>query len=100
MDYSINFQLHRGDNFGSTPVTWHDDVKILEFGDAPYGFYEWVEDHFGDSDDETSPRMKFLDEFYDALHERIDQLGMKDNLQFLLEVKGLTFDVQVSQWED
>ena len=97
MDYYINFALHRGDDFGNAPVEWHEDAKVLEFGDAPYNFYDFVDDRFGFSDEEDSPRMKFLDEFFDALHQRIDELGMKDNLHFLLEVQGLTFDIDISE---
>ena len=97
MDYYINFALHRGDDFGNALVEWHEDAKVLEFGDAPYNFYEWVDDHFGDSEDDTAPRIQFLDAFYNALHQRIDELGMKDNLHFLLEVQGLTFDIDISK---
>lgn len=95
MDYSINFALHSSTDFGSTPVAWHEDVKILEFGDAPYSFYEWVDGHFGDSEDDTAPRVQFLDAFYNALHQRIDELGMATEPRFTLEVQGIKFDIEI-----
>jgi len=92
MNQSLYLNIKDGVDFGCTPVEWHQDFKTLEFGDAPYNFYDYVDNLFGFSEEEDSPRMIFLDKFYDALHDQIATIGAVNSQKMSISIDNITIE--------
>jgi len=70
MNYQINITLtpKNGEplDLGTTPCKWA--AKGLDFLDAPYAFYEFIDEALGYDEATYTARTKFLDCFFDELN--------------------------------
>lgn len=71
-------------DLGSAPCSWDSRRKALEFLDAPYDFYEYIDEVFGYDDSDNSPRNRFMSEFFRLLDAEIERKGFSDRLHFTL----------------
>jgi hypothetical protein len=68
-------------DLGSAPVEWKPKtdergIGYLEFHDAPYNFYDYIDSVFGvDASDDNSADKRFADAFFTALHQAIESQG-------------------------
>lgn len=93
-------------DLGTAPCEWQSnsdderDEGFLLFQDAPYGFYDYIYEVFGNPEwnDETVTT-KFFDEFYDILHKEIlNRGGLGDDMQFTLVMPKffhLSFNINI-----
>lgn len=96
MNQSLYLNIKGGKELDCCPVEWHQDCKVLEFGDAPYGFYDYVDNLFGFSEEEDSPRMIFLDKFFDALHDQINKIKAKNDMKISISVDNITIEATLA----
>lgn len=71
-------------DLGSAPCSWNSRRKALEFLDAPYDFYEYIDDVFGYDDSDSSIRSRFMLEFFRLLDSEIERNGFSDRLHFTI----------------
>jgi hypothetical protein len=68
-------------DLGSAPVEWKPKtdergIGYLEFHDAPYNFYQYIDDVLGyDASDDNSAGNRFKDAFFTALNQEIERQG-------------------------
>jgi hypothetical protein len=86
-DYSIEILLlpnmgqvidlsQGGDECRWNPKTDERGCGNLEFYDAPYAFYEYIDDVLGyDASDDNSAGNRFKDAFFTALNQEIERQG-------------------------
>ena len=105
MTYYINITLepknqHRV-HLGDTPCEW--SKNNLEFLDAPYGFYEFIDEALGYDEALYTARTKFLLAFFDALNKQIRTLGFRDELEFNVNMPikffGVCFSILIFEGE-
>jgi hypothetical protein len=87
-------------DLGTTPCAWHIDVTdqrnegCLEFLDAPYGFYDYIDEVLG-----SESSNDFADMFFTILNQEIQRLGgISDDMQFTLVMPKffhLTFNINI-----
>jgi hypothetical protein len=93
-------------DLGTAPVVWQRNSKderdegFLLFQDAPYGFYDYVYEVFGNAaGDDAVVSDKFFDEFFSVLHQEIISIGgLGDDMQFTLLMPkffNLTFNINI-----
>jgi hypothetical protein len=93
-------------DLGDAPCKWERNTKdqrdegFLLFLDAPYGFYDYVYEAFGNpagNDEVVSD--KFFNEFFDMLHKEIlSKGGLSDDMQLTLVMPkffNLTFNINI-----
>ena len=103
MNYQINIMLTPAIgpviDLYDTPCKWDTKHNNLDFLDAPYSFYSFIDDFLGYDENENSPRSKFLDCFYGLLNDEIKARGFSDNLEFTLTMPAqffaLSFNISI-----
>jgi hypothetical protein len=101
MNYLINITLtpKNGEplDLGDTPCKWA--AKGLDFLDAPYAFYEFIDEALGYDEATYTARTKFLDCFFDELNYLISVKGFDDGLEFTLNMPhkffGVAFQISI-----
>ena len=101
MNYLINITLtpknSESFDFGDTPCEWV--AKGLTFLDAPYAFYEFIDEALGYDEATYTARTKFLDCFFDELNRLISVKGFDDGLEFTLDMPhrffGVAFQISI-----
>lgn len=92
MTYYINITLktiHKEIDLGDAPIEWSE--QGLDFLDAPYAFYEFIDEALGYDEATYTARTKFLNEFFNKLNDYIKTLGFSDNLEFNLNMSDKFF---------
>jgi hypothetical protein len=94
-------------DLGTTPCTWQRssedqrDEGVLQFEDAPYEFYDYVEQVLGYGGyDDNSIDKKFCTEFFTILNQEIASKGgfSNEDMQFMLIMPkffNLTFNINI-----
>lgn len=103
MTYFINITLTPKFNndldLGDAPCSWDASRKNLEFSDAPYSFYEYIDEALGYDEASYTARSKFLLEFFTLLNNSIDAAGFFDGLKFDLNMPekffGVCFEITI-----
>ena len=94
MDKSINIKLLGGEDFRYTPVQWHEKYQVLEFGDAPYNFYDFLDNYYQTGTEEGEEKKNaMLEVFYNSLHKLIAENGIECQKVYTIKADGLSFEV-------
>jgi len=80
-------------DLGDTPCLWDAPTKNLDFLDAPYGFYEYIDEALGYDESTYTARSKFLLEFFTKLNNLIDKNGFYDGLHSYINMSEKFFGV-------
>ena len=95
MTYYINITLkpHNQEpiHLGDTPCEW--SKNNLEFLDAPYGFYEFIDEALGYDEAIYTARTQFLLIFFNELNKKIEELSFSDGLEFNINMPIKYFGV-------
>jgi hypothetical protein len=84
-------------DLGTAPIDW-DPKAGLEFADAPYDFYDYIDTAFGwNASDNNNRANLFKQEFFKLLDAEIFRKGFSDNMQFTItmpvEFLAVSFNV-------
>jgi len=84
-------------DLGTAPIDWNPDSG-LEFADAPYDFYDYIDKAFGwNASDDYNRANLFKQEFFKLLDAEIFRKGFSDNMQFTItmpvEFLAVSFNV-------
>lgn len=105
MTYYINITLEPHDqtpvHLGDTPCEW--SKHNLEFLDAPYAFYDFIDEALGYDEATYTARTKFLLIFFNELNKKIEELGFSDGLEFNINMPikyfGVCFSILIFKGE-
>lgn len=71
-------------DLGTSPCDWNPAAG-LEFADAPYDFYQYIDEVFGwNASDDNNRANLFKQEFFKLLDTEIFRKGFSDNMQFTI----------------
>lgn len=71
-------------DLGTALIDWNSEVG-LEFGDALYDFYQYIDEVFGwNASDDDNRADLFRQEFFKLLDAEIFRKGFSDNMQFTI----------------
>lgn len=71
-------------DLGTAPIDWDSEIG-LEFADAPYDFYAYIDEVFGwNASDDNNRANLFKQEFFKLLDAEIFRKGFSDNMQFTI----------------
>jgi hypothetical protein len=80
-------------NLGSAPIDWYPETG-LEFADAPYDFYQYIDEVLGwNASEDNCIADQFKRCFFELLDKEIFRKGFRDNMQFTITMPVKFFAV-------